>query len=143
MLLPVGAGGAAGACLRYGVWVFVSERSPEHPHVATLVVNVFGSVALGLLAGLIVVASGGAGGGPGVARPGGASGWLEAGVMVGLIGALTTYSTFAVDAVKLLHAGRVGHAAGYVAATTVLCLAGAGLAYWGVVRAAGSAGAGV
>jgi len=65
---------------------------------------------------------------------------------MGLIGALTTYSTFAVDAVKLVHAGRFWHALGYVGLMTVVCLAGAGVAYggvvWGAARLAGG-GAGV
>jgi CrcB protein len=42
---------------------------------------------------------------------------------VGVLGGYTTYSTFAVDAVRLLHQHRPGVALGYVVVTFVSCLA--------------------
>jgi CrcB protein len=76
--LLVAAGGAAGAGLRYlagHLW-----DHPQHLPVGTILVNLAGSLLLGLLAGLSVVGAGAA---------------LAA---VGLCGALTTYSSFVVQA---------------------------------------------
>lgn len=91
----VGSGGAAGAVLRYAV----SESLPaERFPWATLVVNVVGSFALGL-----VVFAG------------------DAALLVGtgVCGSFTTFSSFSVAAVRLWEAGEkrlaVAHAVGNVA----------------------------
>ncbi|MCA1721492.1 MAG: CrcB family protein [Actinobacteria bacterium] len=95
--LLVVAGAAAGAPAR----LLVARAVPGVR--ATLLVNVLGSLLLGLFAGL------------------GASTYGLLGT--GFCGAFTTFSTFAVEAEALPR--RVG--AGYVAASLVLCLGAAAL----------------
>ena len=116
-LLAVAIGGAIGALLRHAVNHHAASLLPDHPERATLVVNAFGSIAMGCLLAWVVH------------RPDHLPPTLHAGLTVGLLGALTTYSTFSTDALKLLHAGRGLDAAVYVVTTTLVCIAGAAGAY--------------
>ncbi|XHC26046.1 CrcB family protein [Phycisphaerales bacterium ac7] len=116
-LLAVAIGGAIGALLRHFVNHHAGSLMPEHPERATLLVNAVGSIAVGCLLAWVVH------------RPEHLSPMLHTGLTVGLLGALTTYSTFSTDALKLLHAGRGFDAALYVVLTTVLCIAGAAGGY--------------
>lgn len=105
VLAVVAAGGALGAAARYGAGL----AWPHHPGGfpwATLVVNVVGCVAIGVLAGLAPRHR--------LARP-----FLGTGVL----GGFTTFSTYAVDARTLVDAGRPVAAATYVAGTLVAALA--------------------
>lgn len=105
--LAVGLGGAAGALARYAVGLAVERRS-----FATLAVNVLGSLLLGVVLGA------------GVEGPA----YLAA--AVGFCGAFTTFSSHAVEAIRLTEDGSTVRAVGYVAATLGLALLGvlAGLA---------------
>ncbi len=108
--LLVALGGALGAPLRYGVNHVVRERFGTTPPVGTLAVNVSGSLVLGLLVGAGVT------GGP------------LALIGVGFCGALTTFSTLALELWDALEDER------RVAATTILTLSltlGLGAAYLG------------
>src|SRR5688500_681727 len=51
--LVVGIGGAIGSIARHGVTVFLAQRSGHASPYATLVVNLLGCAAIGLLAGLL------------------------------------------------------------------------------------------
>jgi fluoride exporter len=119
-LLAIALGGAIGAVLRHLVNHMGSRVSPDHPERATLLINAAGSLLLG---GLLAWT---------LARPEHLPPALQAGLVVGLLGAFTTYSTFSVDALKMLQAGRVFDAVVYVVATTVVCIALAAAGY-GVV----------
>ena len=111
VLGAIAVGGFLGSLARYEV-----ERAwpAAGGHVAwtTLVVNVSGSLALGLLLTVILER-------PRLTRH------LRPFLCVGFIGAWTTMSTFAVETDQLLRHGSVGTALAYVAATTALGL-GAG-----------------
>lgn len=112
-LLLVGAGGAVGAVLRYLVSVAVGgpgAAGGAFP-VATLLVNVVGSFLLGLLAALLS---------RGAVDPA-----LKHLVTIGLLGALTTFSTFGLESVQLLEQGHTGKAAGSIAANVALALGAA------------------
>jgi CrcB protein len=85
-LLLVVVGAAVGAPLRYLADRWVQTRLAPVLPVGTLLVNVLGSFALGVLVGY-----GSAAGGPAAALLG-----------TGLCGALTTYSTFGYETVQLL-----------------------------------------
>jgi len=105
--LLVGTGAAFGAVLRYAVGeVLASERLP----LATFVANLAGSVLLGLV----------------VAAGVGTDGALLVGT--GFCGALTTYSSFAVETVSLWEQGDHLRAAGYALGTLLACLTAAVLA---------------
>lgn len=101
-VLLVLAGGMLGAPARYLADRWVQSRHDSAFPWGTWAVNVAGSVLLGFLAA-------------GVAD-GAAAGAVAAGVGIGFCGALTTYSTFGYDAVRLIEAGRWWYA--------LLCVAG-------------------
>lgn len=116
--LLVVAGALVGAPLR--LWaVRTAARGGRDPSLGTLVVNVVGSAVLGGVSGRAGVAP-------------------EVLVLVGagFCGALTTFSTFGVDIVRLAEGRRVLAALGYAAATLVLGL-GAALLAWTLVGGAG------
>jgi CrcB protein len=105
--------GAVGALLRYEVELHVRRRlGPEFPW-GTLVINVTGAFVLGLLTGL--------------ADHRGVPGAVLTVVGTGLLGAFTTFSTFAFDTVGLAERGRPGGAAANVGASLVLGLGAAAL----------------
>jgi fluoride exporter len=105
--------GAAGALLRYEVEFAVRRRTGSDLPVGTLVINVSGSLALGILLG--------------VAEHHGVSTTLVTVAGTGLLGAYTTFSTFSVDTVGLLERGRTGAALANLGASLVLGLGAAGL----------------
>ena len=96
--LSVAAGGATGAWLR-----FVAGRliGPAQFPVATLMINVLGSVAMGLLAGWLV-------------RQGDGGEQWRLLLGVGLLGGFTTFSAFSLEVVTLAQRGAVAQAALYV-----------------------------
>ncbi len=110
-LALIALAGAAGALCRLGVNNLVGPRSFP---VSTLVVNVAGSFALGLL-----VAWGATHLSPEV---------LSA-LAVGFLGSFTTFSTFTLEAVTLTDDGRLGTAAAYLVVSLVLGLAAAAAGY--------------
>jgi CrcB protein len=124
-IVPLGAvvavalGGALGAPARYelGRALHPAAGFP----VATLAVNLSGAFALGLLVVLV---------GERLAP----RRYVRQFFGTGLLGAYTTYSTFAVESDLLLRHGRIGVAIGYVLATVVGGLAVAALG----ARAAGA-----
>lgn len=104
--LAVGAGGALGACLRYGLTrLLVGSSFPFAPMLA----NISGSLAIGLLFVLV-------GGRIGTDHP------IYLLLVVGILGGFTTFSTFSLDAVRLLDGGRYAAFFLYMGATVVLCL---------------------
>ena len=111
-VLLVAAGGAGGALLRYAVnrW-FAATHFPW----ATLIVNVTGSLLMG-----VVAAS--------------TDGWLLTLLGTGFAGAFTTYSAFNEETLVAFRAGRPLLALTYVATTLLVCLA-AGLAGAAAARA--------
>ena len=99
--VALAAGGAAGALARYGL---AGALPDDHFPLGTFVVNVSGCLVLGLLIVLVdgrLAASR-------LARP------LLA---TGFVGAYTTFSTLAVEAVLLAHSGDWLTGLGYVAAS--------------------------
>ncbi len=115
-LLAVAAGGATGAVMRYLVVSAAVIPGLAFP-LGTLIVNVLGSFALGLLAGY----------------------WLATGqpapsvrlfFQTGMLGAFTTFSAFSLDTISLWQNGQVVSAAANALLNLLLCLlaVGAGLA---------------
>jgi fluoride exporter len=102
------AAGALGAVLRYGVDRVVQRRTGSDFPLGILVVNLSGSLVLGLLVGS-------------AAHHGISASWLTV-AGTGLIGAYTTFSTFTFDTTSLIENQEWGGAA-----TNVLLSLGAGL----------------
>ncbi|MFD2092615.1 fluoride efflux transporter CrcB [Blastococcus deserti] len=97
-------GGALGALARWGL--AEGLPSPGGWPVATLLVNLTGCLLLGaLLAGL--------------ASRSPEPSWARPFLAVGVLGGYTTYSTFAVEVVRLVDDGAPALAAGYVVASVV------------------------
>lgn len=104
----VALGAALGAPLRHVVGVLAARRGHRLP-LGTLAVNVAGSLVLGLLVG---------------AGTGGSALLL---VGTGFCGALTTFSTLSVEAVRLIEDGERTAALAYVCLSLVLGIGAAGL----------------
>ena len=113
-ILAVAVGGAVGALARHGVsTAMVAAFGPRFP-LGTLVVNVAGSFAMGwlfaLFAGRMDV-----------------SPELRLLLTTGLLGAFTTFSTFSMETLVLLQAGRWLAGAANVLLSVALCLGAAWL----------------
>ena len=118
LLLAVAAGGALGALARYGVGVWSGRAFGHGFPWATLIVNISGSFVLGALIGYLGL-------------KGHLSPEWRAFLVVGVLGAFTTFSTFSLDATVLAQRGAAGPAILYVAAS----VAGALFAFWAGLRA--------
>ncbi len=112
--LQVAIGGAVGATTRYAVYRALPFHGPGFP-VATVVVNVVGSLAMGLLAALMAYRLG--------------HNYAPL-LLTGLLGGFTTFSAFSLDALTLWERGQTAGALIYVMASVLLSLAAviAGLA---------------
>ncbi len=115
--LVVAAGAAVGAPLRYVTDRAVqsavrTRRSSSFPY-GTLLVNVVASLVLGLVTGATSL-----------------SPTLFALVATGFCGALSTYSTYAYETLRLAEDGRWSEALLYVAVSIALGLAAASLGVW-------------
>jgi fluoride exporter len=112
----VAAGGVLGALARYGLGVAFPRQPTGFPW-ATFGVNVSGCALIGVLVVLVTEAF--------PAHP-----LLRPFLGTGVLGGYTTFSTYVVDAERLVHAGAPGTALAYLGGT----LAGALVAaYLGVV----------
>ena len=111
-------GGGLGAALRHGVNRFaMAAFGPGFP-AGTLIVNIVGSLAMGLLIGALA------------AVPGGTSQHLRLFLATGVLGGFTTFSAFSLDALTLWERGQPGTALAYVAASVVLSLAAVALGFF-------------
>jgi len=97
----VAVGAALGGALRYLVTVFVQGRAGPGFPVATLLINVTGSLLLGFLVAYLAETA--------AVRP-------ELGLLLtsGLCGGYTTFSTFSYETFVLLRDGEYGRAGVYV-----------------------------
>ena len=108
----VAVGGALGAVARFWVGLGAVSLLGAGWPFGTLAVNVAGSFGIGAVAS-----------GPWATEA------MRAAVVTGLLGGFTTFSAFSLETVRMIEAGRTGHALAYVAAQIFLCL---GAAYLGV-----------
>ena len=94
MVIAIALGGAAGAVARYFVSrLMVEVMAASWQPVATFIVNITGCGAMGLITGLVLA---------GAINLGEAQrGFL----LIGFLGALTTFSAFSLDTFKLLERG--------------------------------------
>lgn len=99
----VAFGGALGAMARFAL-----SQTLKAP-LGTLLANGLGCLAMGLLFGYLA------------SRPDAGSVWKPF-LMTGLLGALTTYSTFSLETLQFWQSGRIGLALGYAVGTLLLSL---------------------
>ena len=108
-IAAVAAGGCVGAVLRLLVNDWAVRMVPRHPAAGTLAVNVLGCFAIG--AAMVWL------------EPRDARHPMRLLLVTGLLGSLTTFSTFGHQTVELARAGSTRMAAANVAANVVLGVA--------------------
>ncbi|EWC40370.1 fluoride efflux transporter CrcB [Stutzerimonas stutzeri] len=115
--LAVACGGMIGTLLRFAVATWASTQWPRHFYLATLAVNLLGCLLIGYLYATFL------------ARPD-IPPELRAALIIGFLGALTTFSSFSLDALRLLESGQLATAFAYVGGSVLggLLAAWAGLA---------------
>ena len=109
--LAIAAGGAAGTLARFGISAWMAPVTIRFPF-ATLLINVVGSFLIGWLSGE----------------------WspvkditARAALTIGFCGGFTTFSTFSIETVRMVHGGDARRAATYVLASVVLSVSAAAL----------------
>ena len=93
-ILAIGSGGFIGAVLRAYLNGVISHKMPHDIPFGTLGVNLFGSFIMGLLIAYFMYSTV-------------FSLHAKSFLSTGILGALTTYSTFAVESFLLLHSGQI------------------------------------
>ncbi len=106
----VALGGAMGAVARYGTGIFVRSHITENWPLATLLVNVVGSMGIGaafilLERGVIHVDT-------------------RSLIVVGFFGAFTTFSTFSLELLHMIERGEGTQASVYAGLSLIACLIG-------------------
>ena len=116
-LLIVGVGSFIGGVLRYAVSVFMKNLCSQGFPWGTLLVNLVGCFAFGVIFALFGKFSSSG------------SAWCLL-LTTGVCGGFTTFSTFANESVQMLQNGNLGGFVGYVATSLVAGLALVALGYW-------------
>ncbi len=112
-LLSIMLGGALGAITRYLLSNFVYDWLGRDFPYGTLTVNVIGSFLMGFLMILFM-------------QKGNIDPAMKLGLLVGFLGALTTFSTFSLDTLTLIQEGVLFRAMLNVLLSVVVCV----LAVW-------------
>ncbi len=108
--LIVFLGGGIGAALRHGVNLAVARTLGTAFPYGTLIINIVGSLAMGLIAGYFAFKSG-------------PSQHWQLFLTTGILGGFTTFSAFSLDAALLYERGAIGMAALYVGASVLVSIA--------------------
>ena len=114
-LLIIGAGGAAGAIGRYLVVAMVTNTFGSRFPWGTLAVNLLGSFMLGVAFVIVLERLQG-------------HAELRSLIMVGFLGAFTTFSTFSLEVFSLFNHGQVISALVYILMSVILCVFATALA---------------
>ncbi len=123
VLLWIALAGALGAVSRHGVALAAERAAGAGFPWGTLIVNAIGSILLGFLLESVVRA--------------GWSNEVKLALGTGFLGAFTTFSTFSVETVRLIEAGRYAAAGGNAVGNVALGLGGAMLGIWLALRVHG------
>jgi CrcB protein len=112
-IFVIALGGSLGALCRFGIAQWIMLTWPKAFPLATFAVNLIGCLIIGILYGLWL------------SRPE-FSPALRQGLFIGFLGAFTTFSTFSLDAIRLMENGESLMALGYILLSVCACL----LATW-------------
>lgn len=105
-LLLAGLGGGIGSMLRLLItYLFPNQNFPY----STLVINIAGSFAIGILAAFFL-------------KNGHNAGWAKIFLITGVCGGFTTFSAFSLENVELLSNGRYMAASLYICGSILLCI---------------------
>jgi CrcB protein len=109
LAIAIGAGGAIGSVLRYGLTsAFARTMGSAFPY-GTVVVNIIGSFVIGVLYVLLMERAG-------------VSPELRAFLIVGVLGGFTTFSSFSLETVTLLMQASYTWAIANVLLSVLLCI---------------------
>lgn len=111
-LLFVALGGAAGALGRHLLANWVHTLWVTTLPLGTLLVNLLGSLAIGVVYVVLMEKQ--------LVHPD----WRGV-MMVGFLGAFTTFSTYSLETVRLIESGQGMYAIAYMFGSAVVCVAGA------------------
>lgn len=106
--LLVAVGGALGSVARYGAGVLVGKVWSLSFPLATMLINITGSLAMGLLIGYLARTT---------------PAWqsdVRLFVAVGILGGYTTFSSFSLDAIAMFERGEIGQALFYVLGSVIV-----------------------
>jgi fluoride exporter len=120
--LVVFVGAGVGGSIRHGMNIWVAHFLGTHFPWHTFVINVLGSLVMGLIAGWF-------------AERGGQFGHIPLFLTTGILGGFTTFSAFSLDAVLLWERHEHLLAALYVGGSVVCAIAGLVIGLW-IVRTA-------
>ncbi len=116
-LFAVAGGGALGALSRYGLGVWFATAFPGRFNLATLGINISGSLLMGVAYVLIIEK---------MQLPP----LFRQLIMVGFLGAFTTFSTFSLEALALMHGGHMLSAFFYLCASVFFSLGAIALGFY-------------
>src|SRR5690349_22902546 len=109
-VLLVGIGGALGSIARYGSGILVGRVWPSAFPLATMLINISGSLLMGLFIGFLARTT---------------PAWQADARLffaVGVLGGFTTLSSFSLDTVVLIERGELGQAADYVLGSVLISI---------------------
>ncbi|MGV0036218.1 MAG: fluoride efflux transporter CrcB [Candidatus Azotimanducaceae bacterium WSBS_2022_MAG_OTU7] len=114
-LTAIAVGGAFGSVARHGITVYVDQLLGRESPYGIFIANILGSAAIGVLFVLIL-------------ERGLLSEVWRSLLMVGFLGAFTTFSTFSLQTIGLLQEGKLLCAATYMIGSVMLSIIAAYLA---------------
>ncbi len=110
-IIFIAGGGALGAILRYYMSTGIHNAMGQGFPYGTISVNLLGSIAIGIIYIL-------------TQQKFQLSLELKAGIMIGILGAFTTFSTFSLETITLLESGYAIKAVLNILLSVVLCIGG-------------------
>ena len=105
-------GGGLGAALRHGINLGVARWFGTSFPLATMIINISGSLVMGLIAGYFAF------------RGGDGSQHWRLFLTTGILGGYTTFSTFSLDVAFLYERGELVHTALYIVGSVALSIFG-------------------